>query len=39
MQKELLCMATEAERRAVRKYQAKCKEVRITYTEKNIRIQ
>lgn len=32
-------MATEAERRAVRKYQAKCKEVRITYTEKNIRIQ
>lgn len=29
-------MATEAERRAVRKYQAKCKEVRIKYTEKEI---
>ena len=33
MQKELLCMSTEAEKKAVRKYQAKCKEVRIKYTE------
>lgn len=33
-------MSTEAEKKAVRKYQAKCKEVRIKYTEKrNIRIQ
>ena len=29
-------MSTEAEKRAVRKYQAKCKEVRIKYTEKEI---
>ena len=27
---------TEAEKKAVRKYQAKCKEVRIKYTEKEI---
>ena len=36
MQKELLCMSIEAEKKAVRKYQAKCKEVRIKYTEKEI---
>lgn len=29
-------MSTEAEKKAVRKYQAKCKEVRIKYTEKEI---
>lgn len=36
MQKELLCMSTEAERRAVKKYHQKLKSVTIRYTPKEL---